>query len=81
MRGASPATQRPDFLLPTLSRRESHWRLLHNTALNCGQTSSWRRGELLQVARCDYNVRRKRGNCVRRSRRRFCCLGPINLCL
>ena len=30
MRGASPAMQRPDFLLPTLSRRESRWRLLHN---------------------------------------------------
>jgi quercetin dioxygenase-like cupin family protein len=32
--GASPAIPRPDFLLPTLSRRESHWLTLEQLP-NC----------------------------------------------
>ena len=36
--GASPAMQRPDCLLPTLSRRESHWRLLHNRGEHHSET-------------------------------------------
>ena len=53
-RVVSLAIPRLEFLSLMLWRRGSPWRLQLNTALNCGQTSSWRRGELLQFARCEW---------------------------